>query len=526
MDPPIWKRTLPFLPVVAVCLASTYFGDIHSRTSLDFNHWGLIYSSAVDLLDGRMPFRETYEIYGLLSAGLNAVGLVMLGETIVSVGRITAFFYATNLLLAYLIARRFLDPWTAVFVPVLTFLVHPYIAFPWPNYASYTFYLLGVYFLLGPGRHALLLGGFLFGLSLLARQTIGVSTLPVAAVFVGLKWWQQRNARTARQESASRFVLGAILPLAAFFVFLLSFDLLGEWARQSFGINATLLSYLEDRNEYHSSFDFIGPFISNVYLGERTSMRSVTLVLIAWLSTGYILGHSIRAIRRGRPTDRDIAYILVALSSLLAFNQGLHLFKLFRFASGISLGFILIATATQSLCGLVFAHKRRAAIVVLVVAATALSTNVLDNPEIAGRSRIPSQFLRLELEPYQGPVKPLRGSRWSKKHKRLERLQASLERSARCGLRTFVNTADDPLAPYLVEGLEKAQREAGRRPRRLSDEVFPEEVARRKDLLKQGAAILLAGPLTPIPKNYRVVGSVEGGKVAVPEGCLDLPDPG
>lgn len=521
------NRVLPFVFVAAIGVSSMYLSDIEARLNTDILHWGLIFSSAQDLVLGRTPFRETYEIYGLLSSVLNAAGFLALGSTLVSLGHITSFFYASNLVLSYLVGRRFLHPWVAVFVPLFMFLLHPYVIFPWPNYPSYTFYLGTVYFLLRTGRHSLLIAGILFTASILTRHTMALSIAPPVVSFLVLRWWQQKTAPDSSRESVFRFVIGAALPAVTFLAFLVFSDLVGEWARQVFAINSTLLRSVEGQRRYGSIFEFARPFVSKMYLGQDGSMRAMFLALMAWCATGYVIKDVVTLIRRGRPTRAEIDSLLVGSSALFGFFQGAHFFNIFRVVNAASLGIILVVRMAEALCGALFAPGRRSAIAGLTLGAFVLSTNLLDNPGIANwktftaSSPWPDDFRDRTSGPYRGSVRLLHGKAWpGPMIAYVERSQSVLRSAKACGSSTLINTSVDPLLPYLVEDVAKAQREAGRIKRRGSDLIFPDEVRLREELLTREDAILATGSPAEVPENYEVLARVGAASFAVPRGCL------
>jgi hypothetical protein len=96
--------------LLGMCAISVAMSMVESAFNWDMLHWGLMYSSAADFLEGRSAFEQSYEIYGILTTALQAFWLWVFGESLYQLGIGTGVAYAVMLFFHYLLARQFLNP--------------------------------------------------------------------------------------------------------------------------------------------------------------------------------------------------------------------------------------------------------------------------------------------------------------------------------------------------------------------------------------------------------------------------------
>ena len=68
----------------------------------DGYHWGFIHTNALELLNGKLPYREIFLEYGILSVLINAFLLIIFDKNLFSLIAFTCFCYSLTL---YLIGR-------------------------------------------------------------------------------------------------------------------------------------------------------------------------------------------------------------------------------------------------------------------------------------------------------------------------------------------------------------------------------------------------------------------------------------
>ncbi len=85
--------------VIAVCCVSFAFSWIESTVNHDSHHWGFVYLPALDLKMGLIPHKEVVTIYGMLTSWIQCLSLMVLGESLKSIGIITGLFYSVSLFL-------------------------------------------------------------------------------------------------------------------------------------------------------------------------------------------------------------------------------------------------------------------------------------------------------------------------------------------------------------------------------------------------------------------------------------------
>ena len=202
-----WWVTWVLLPVVAVWV---FLINLHP-VLLDLHHHGEVITSALDLLDGGVPFRTYYWPHGLSDSGVAALLIELTGNkglgTIILLGGITCVLgLAAVFLLGLGMLRQPLG--ALVFAALVALLPGRLIGvasigfFPLPGrligVASIGFFPILSFFLLSIrfARSTVFAAGVLIGLGYLWRIETGVFALATVVVYLLLKfYYTERYAR-------------------------------------------------------------------------------------------------------------------------------------------------------------------------------------------------------------------------------------------------------------------------------------------------------------------------------------------
>jgi hypothetical protein len=498
--------------VTLVAALSFVLSLAETRVNEDVFHWGLIYANSYDLLLGRMPYRETYEYYGMLTSIVFATAMLLSVKSLVVIGAVAGLFYSASLVLTYGLWRRCTDAVPALCGVLAAFLVHPRIQYPWPNYIAYGFMLAGLYVLLRVRRDRL--AGFLLGAAILARHSYVLIVLPalVAAWALGL-------LESRRVAAVGWGASAAVLPLVAFITV---FGLWGDFLALSVTVNRTLLTAIGEWAAVPSTTEFARLLLHNMAfdtatLGSRADARTLAFTVTAAAATMTLLlaiAHLLmkRLGRRETPMiDADRHAALLALFALCGFSQAMHSYEVFRLATaaavGIGLPFYLLARVPA---------LPRLAWVPCVAAIAVLA--VPTSPALLGTSNVRPDNVPARPD----AVEPLRFKRWPQHMSdRYSAAQAALASLTECDVTQLINLGGDPLMSYLVPALGKPQREPSRMHWHRSDEIFPDEAARRRGLLRRGTAAVITPasvPWVPDPR-LKIVHADENMQLWAPERC-------
>ncbi len=171
----LYKVFLAFIVIASVyCLLRRYYREEHKLAfsafaitllvasifaliGVDPHHDGIMFKPALDVVQGRVLFKDTFSMYGPASILLQALAIKIAGQYLVVIRLLTALFYALLSLFLYMIWRRFMPRWLAFFSCMVWLLMSHFfikdpsiILFPWSTvYATFTvvlsLYLLFLY---------------------------------------------------------------------------------------------------------------------------------------------------------------------------------------------------------------------------------------------------------------------------------------------------------------------------------------------------------------------------------------------
>jgi len=293
-------------------------------------------SNAQDLWDGRLPYRQIFIQYGFLTTLLQAIAFGI-GKNLLSLIAITAVCYALGIWLTYAISRQVLaNQNIALYVVIGLFLFHPIAIYPWSNYIAFPFLMYGLYVLVlsNPSRAELFLGGFSFGLAILAREGLA----PAIALLIFLSFiFDLLNRRSNRSIVSYVGVLAGLLtPLSIFFAYLYFNGLISYWMLLSFELPKI---YAQESFQYIGNGFILKAVLDAVMHGWRHGEIRWIFISIIWLAN---LGVFINSLIKIRDQATNPALAKLSLATLLLISSSLHLAEIFRIATASSIGLITL----------------------------------------------------------------------------------------------------------------------------------------------------------------------------------------
>ena len=334
-----------FSRAILVCgsLFIIWFSWWQGAYNLDPHHWGLMLSNAKDLHEGLLPYKEIFIQYGILTTIFQAVAFGI-GKNMLSIIVISGASYAIGLLVLYAIALKVLNSKKdALYVFILAVLFHPLSIYPWSNYIAFPFLMLGLYGLLCY-RNAqstkltyCFLSGICLGLAILAREGLAPAIILLIPGVFALDIWYAMNWRRALYACVV-CVLGALIPIALFFAYLYTYDLVDYWIKLSIQLPAI---YANENFAFIKAFIFKALF-KEIYGAYRHAE-------VRWILTSLFLIASIWvllvALWRKKQLINDVVsnnVAKVAFASLLLVSSSLHLAEIFRIATGSIVGLVTL----------------------------------------------------------------------------------------------------------------------------------------------------------------------------------------
>lgn len=298
--------------------------------TVDPHHWGLMLSNAKDLYDGKIPYKQIFIQYGILTTVLQSFAY-SIGQNMLSLIAFTAITYAIGVLIVYVITLHVLkDKKIALYVFICLILFHPLAIYPWSNYIAFMFLMAGLYFSVTTTQEKIsplkaLLLGTSFGLAVLSREGLMPTVLSFLVISFGLDLISQSRKKIVFINYIFT-ITSLLLPLGIFMAYLYSHNLFGYWS--SLFINLPGI-YIDE------SFDSLRSFVlktlfTTIYVGYR-------YLDIRWIIASLVIFSCILAIiffvfkNKARLIPKKYAIIALVIFTLACVS--LQLFETFKIFS-------------------------------------------------------------------------------------------------------------------------------------------------------------------------------------------------
>ena len=291
----------------------------------DGHHQGLMFSNAIDLIDGNRPYDEIFIQYGILTTVIHSLALLLFGESVYIINLTTLLFYYSSIFFIYLIIKKLTNDFLAFTGLMALVFNHPTPWLPWSNYISFFFIALAVCLFVYRNRYSSFLLGFFLSLATLSRQDYFVpifsSLILFAVIFFTLKI---KLLNLKLQE----IFLGFFFPILLFFLYLFFHNNFFEWVIY---IKLPLL-YLDNSNSniFSLIFNFINFFfiesLSNFIITPQYFLIFFILILNL-ISLLFFL------------KNKDIKLLFISILSIFLSILSLNL-ELFRLYTSVSFGII------------------------------------------------------------------------------------------------------------------------------------------------------------------------------------------
>lgn len=325
--------------VIIICFLSFGFSWIESTVNQDSHHWGLMYVPALDLKHGLIPHRDTLIYYGVLTSWIQSIGLHIFGENFKALGITTGIFYSLSLWLSYRIFLRFLSKPSAFFLVLIIFLLHSYIIYPWSNYFFYTFELLAILFFIKKVTYInYLTSGFFIGCSILVRYSSIHVILPPFIIFLFFRHFLFSNKQVVAIKKILLFLLGIIVPLIAFSLYLIIFNGMDDFLLQ----NQLTFSAMGKGLITKTLIDFLGNLVTGTTYVNRDS-RSLFLSLIFFINLLFLISITYQSWLAKQPLNsQGKVALFISYITFFGYFNSLHIYEIFRLINGASLGIGII----------------------------------------------------------------------------------------------------------------------------------------------------------------------------------------
>ena len=179
------KKNIRNYLLIIIPIISLIGGIWQGQYTDDGYHWGFIFSNALDLIEGKTPYKEIFLEYGILSTIINSIILLIFNKNILSLILITCVAYSLTILLIALIIQKCTNNKNyALLSSLVIFMIYPWAVSPWPNFISFFFTTLFCYLYLFEKINYSILAGVSLAFAYLSFTTLYNLIIPIFFLFI------------------------------------------------------------------------------------------------------------------------------------------------------------------------------------------------------------------------------------------------------------------------------------------------------------------------------------------------------
>ncbi|MEK7160147.1 MAG: glycosyltransferase family 39 protein [Patescibacteria group bacterium] len=234
------KKFVPILPPVFIFFVTFIISGYFSSIGTDPHHDGIVLKPAIDIVNGKMLFRDTFTQYGALTALIQALAIKIFGEYLITIKLLTAFFYGLISILIYLIWSKFLSKGLALFSWLVWLSLAPYLSvvfLPWSSVYALFFQCFSLYLIIKyfdtKNKKIILLAGIFGGLAFWSKQNVGAYTITASIVSIVLIQVLSKKKISTSFLPGIRYLSGSILISLPIIFWIIINGAFSDWWKQS-----------------------------------------------------------------------------------------------------------------------------------------------------------------------------------------------------------------------------------------------------------------------------------------------------
>jgi len=226
--------------LVIIFFITFFVSGFFSTIGTDPHHDGILIKPAVDLLEGKMLFRDSFTQYGALTTILQTFVLKLFGKYLITIKLETAFFYALISVLLYFVWSRFMSKKLAFLSSIILLFLAPYYIFtflPWSSVYALFFQCLTLYFLIknneGKNKRWLFFAGVATALTFWSKQNVGAFVLMSSIISIIMIQILTRKKLKTLISNLIQYIHGGIFISMVFLLWIIANGGLIDWWKQS-----------------------------------------------------------------------------------------------------------------------------------------------------------------------------------------------------------------------------------------------------------------------------------------------------
>jgi len=324
----ILNKNLKFYLIIFFLSNSLFFISIYQSLFIyDDFHWGLVFSNAIDFLDGKLPYKEIFIHYGFLTTFIHSIVIWLSNYKMISLMIFTSLIYYLSIIQFFFLVKKIFKIEMATIIIFFLYLIHPFPNYPWHNYIVFFLFITSLNLQLINRNLTNFIAGIMLALCVLTSEVFIVFLLIILLFEYFLI-----------NKNKSRFfikIIGITIILITFINALITKNLFNDWIghlkiSRVILQNANLIDVI-----LFFFINFLKLSITNIFT-EPYRIISISSIFFSFLII-------INFIKNNKKLEiKDEIFLLINISSIFFYYTMLHQDNLFRFATGPIIGIISI----------------------------------------------------------------------------------------------------------------------------------------------------------------------------------------
>ncbi len=314
---------ITFLLVVFALRSLSYLSHIY-----DGGHHGSLFQNSLEILSGKLPYKDYFSQYGHLNDLINSLTVKILNKDIFAIYINTTIFYFLSVFILGYISFKLSNIYGFCFSVLILIFNHPIPEYPWPNYSAFLFLTLSILIFNIKYNYHLFISSFFLGISILCRENFYIFIIPTWIFLSFLIYIRSRDL-----VKLCFFSFGLITPLSIFFIFLFINNIFDEWFRFQLLPFLYVDAYQTTLKDLIANF-FI--FFSTEVIFNLVEKPQYLTILLIYLFNIYVLFEEIFLKK-----IQNIKIIFICTLCILSFIVSVN-YEIFRLYTSISLGLPII----------------------------------------------------------------------------------------------------------------------------------------------------------------------------------------
>ena len=323
---------LPFFSVIYCYYYSVYVYDGY--------HFGLIFSNALDLNSGKLPYKEIFIEYGYLTTLIHSIVLKVFGNEVLYLQIYTSLIYSTTLILVSCLVKKFTNEYLGFLSLICLILIYPIPLKPWAIYNSYFFYTLSLVFFLKKKNFTKFISGLFLSFSYLSFTTLYnfiLIPLVIIIIFFYLFFYHKDKLEILK---LIYFISGVLLPIIIFIFYLINLEILNYWVLYQ-KIPILYVNEIADKTILQQIFYYIKEMSINAIINYIVKPHKIFFGIIFFITIYFLLNELFHKLKKREKNKNNNDYIIISLF-VLALTPHAQVGGLEKYTTSHTLGLIVI----------------------------------------------------------------------------------------------------------------------------------------------------------------------------------------